>query len=84
MEAALRRWDPIGVMDLEDPPLDEYDRYAPLIVAMVDQGCTSDDLERHLGHIQSTGMGLGPYPENDRKIATLIFETLRPPHQPPQ
>jgi hypothetical protein len=35
-------------MDLEDPPLDEFDCYAPLIVAMVDRGCTLEELERHL------------------------------------
>jgi len=78
VEAALRNWDPIGVMDLEDPPIDEYDSYAPFIVAMVDRGCTPEELERHLGHIQSTAMGLGPYPENDRKIAVQICESLRP------
>jgi hypothetical protein len=65
-------------MDLEDPPLDEYDSYAPLIVAMVDRGCTPEELARHLGHIQSTRMGLGPYPERDREIADQICESLRP------
>jgi hypothetical protein len=78
VEAALRSWDPIGVMDLEEPPLDEYDSYAPLIVAMVERGCTPEELARHLGHIQSTAMGLGPSPENDRKIAVQICESLRP------
>jgi len=81
VEAALRNWDPIGVMDLEDPPLDEYDGYAPLIVAMVERGCTPEELEHHLGHIQSVTMGLGPYPENDRKIAAQICESLRPPNK---
>jgi len=76
VEAALRNWDPIGVMDLEDPPLDEYDSYAPLIVAMVDRGCTPEELARHLGHIQSAAMGFGPCPENDRKIAVQICESL--------
>ena len=78
VQAALRDWDPIGVMDLEDPPLDEYDSYAPLILAMVEWGCTPEELARHLGHIQSTAMGLGPYPENDRKIASQICESLGP------
>ena len=80
VEAALRRWDPIGVMDLEDPPLDEYDSYAPLIVAMVDRGCTVEELTSHLGHIQGTAMGIGSYPENDRKVAAHIVESLRPPN----
>ena len=78
VKAALRDWDPIGVMDLEEPPLDEYDSYAPLIVAMVDRGCTPEELARHLGHIQITAMGLGPSQENDRKIAVQICESLRP------
>ena len=81
VKAALRNWDPIGVMDLEDPPLDEYDSYAPLIVAMVDRGCTPEELARHLGHIQTTTMGLGPSPEHDRKIAIQICESLNPPNK---
>jgi hypothetical protein len=76
VEAALRDWDPIGVMDLEDPPLDEYDSYAPFIVSMVDRGCTTEDLARHLGDIQSTAMGLGPDLANDRKTAARICESL--------
>jgi hypothetical protein len=81
VQVALRNWDPIGVMDLEDPPLDEYDSYAPLIVAMVDRGCSPEELARHLGHIQSAAMELGAYPENDRKIADQICESLRPPNK---
>jgi len=72
VKEALRRWDPIGVipdlLENELPP-DEYDDYAPHIVSMLAQGCSVDDLCRHLEYCRTQAMGLGADPVLDRRVA---------------
>ena len=82
VEAALRRWDPIGVISTEDgPPHDEYDGYAPHIVSMVVGGCTLADLVTHLGAIRTSTIGAHPNVEADRLVADSIFQVLRSSNQ---
>jgi hypothetical protein len=53
VEEILRRWDPIGVEPGIFAPPDEYDRYAPHIVSMVQNGCTIGELAAHLDHLSA-------------------------------
>ncbi|MBN2447796.1 MAG: hypothetical protein JXO22_13780 [Phycisphaerae bacterium] len=64
--AALRRWDPLGLVD-ESP--DEYDGYAPAIVGLLDRGATTDDIARYLNDVIRARMGLPPNPAQDHKVA---------------
>lgn len=79
VEAILRRWDPILVKPGEFAPADEYDDYAPHIVSMVAQGCSLEDLTRHLGHVRTRIIGVEEGPEQDREAAVEILRALRFP-----
>ena len=77
VEAALRQWDPIGVMSTDDDPLhDEYDGYAPHIVSMVLGGCTLAELVTHLGMLRTFTIGAHPDVETDRLAEDRIFRAL--------
>jgi len=82
VEEILRRWDLIGVEPGTVAPSDEYDSYAPHIVAMVKSGCTTEALAAHLEHLGSETMGLGPSNDLSRahslKFAAEILVNVRP------
>lgn len=62
VKEALRRWDPIGVIDLlleDNLPPDEYDSYAPQIFAYVRDGADSATIAKQLAWIRSSSMSLG-------------------------
>ena len=73
VEAVLRRWDPIGVLpggsDPNDAPLDEYDSYAPQVVALLQRGAGPDELEGYLSDVRTQEMGLPRVLSADRQIA---------------
>jgi len=76
VQRILQRWDPIGVIDmlLEDGlPPDEYDSYAPVVLGMLRRGCSREELVDHLGRVQVESMGLGPWPERDRRTADELL-----------
>jgi hypothetical protein len=73
----LRRWDPIGVAPGEFGPADEYDSYAPSIVSMVVQGCTTEELSKHLEIIRVETIGIEAKPDRDREIAGEILKAIR-------
>ena len=77
VEEILRRWDPIGVDPGNLAPADEYDSYAPHIVSMVAQGCSIEELFRHLGVIRVETIGVESDPSRDREIASEILEALQ-------
>ena len=52
-------WDPIGMRQIGGPA-DEYDSYAPDVLAMLRAGTTEEDLVAHLHSIATTQMGLHP------------------------
>ena len=59
---ALRRWDPIGVIeDLEETglPPNEYDSYAPHLLTIVESGADAHDISLHLVSIRVDFMSLG-------------------------
>jgi hypothetical protein len=77
VQQILRRWDPIGVRPGEFAPDDEYDSYAPPIVSMVVQGCTLEQLCKHLGVLRGDTIGVELNPRRDREVAAEILEALR-------
>jgi hypothetical protein len=67
---ALRQWDPIGVLGPgSDCPRDEYDRYAPQIVRVLDMGTTADHLAQVLQRIAEENMHVKSNPARDKAIA---------------
>src|SRR5690242_3497776 len=76
VEEILRRWDPIGVMVGEFAPVDEYHSYAPHIVTLVSNGCSVDELSRHLNKIRTETIGLPKNLSRDREFAIEIRNSL--------
>ena len=62
VKAALRQWDPIGVIDglidSELPP-DEYDSYAPYLLELLESGAPARRVASHFVSLRTTSMGLG-------------------------
>lgn len=75
----LRRWDPIGAQPGVAGPADEYDGYAPLLVALVQRGATVEELGAKLGELSEQMMGVRAAVEYDTAIAREIIESLRAP-----
>jgi hypothetical protein len=75
VEAFLREWDPIGVIDLDEPvTLSEYDSYAPHVHRLLEDGCTPESLAMALEFVRTGAMGLGRYPAADLAIATKMVD----------
>jgi hypothetical protein len=77
IQKILQQWDPIDVIESlkEDGiPPNEYDSYAPAILTMLMQGASVENITHHLGVIQKVSMGLDPWPDRDRRIATMLVE----------
>ncbi len=72
----LRDWDPIGVQPGVEAPRDEYDMYASGIIALVNDGCSLDQLTEHLGMIRQEQMGLPLNRMRDAEAATSILKAL--------
>ena len=54
------RWDPLGVSDYFPNTADEYDGYAPGVVALLRLGVGEDVLADHLAFLERETMGLLP------------------------
>lgn len=67
----MKDWDPIQINDV---PLvaDEYDRYVPQIIHLLQTGVSAPALSEHLLQIETQKMGLG----GDRGRALRVAETL--------
>ena len=78
VEGVLRRWDPVGVQPGRFAPADEYDRYAPQIVSMVESGCSADALVAHLEQLAVETLAVGSNLRASAKFAAEILRTLRP------
>lgn len=51
----LRRdWDPIGGGEMADLPADEYDTYAPRIVALIEAGADDNAIAAYLRNLEET------------------------------
>ena len=53
-------WDPIGNQLILDLPADEYDSYAPGVVALLDRGADDRAVAEHLSTLEASAMGLPP------------------------
>ena len=72
VERWLQVWDPIGVIHDQAEsgvPPTEYDSYAPKVLALLHQGCSVDELARHLASVRQGPMELEPSRAKDRAIA---------------
>jgi hypothetical protein len=78
LRALLRRWDPIGVFEDDDPafrpPEDEYDCLIPGILERLDAGQGSDELFGFLEHEIVEHFGLAVRPGVDRAFAQEIAD----------
>lgn len=72
----LREWDPIGVFgDPENPgPDDEYDRYAPMLLAALSRGAAAVEVQAMLGRFQSEQMGLRESPRENLALAHKLLQ----------
>jgi len=69
-------WDPIGVASVPQAR-DEYDGYVPLIVQMLVDGKTKEEIARHLYGIEGESMGLtvGSRPsDHTEEVAQTLIE----------
>jgi hypothetical protein len=75
VEAALRRWDPIGVLPGpgdDEGPMDEYDSYAPQLLGMLQRGTDASGLEARLTEIRTRQMGLPVNSKSDSRLASEL------------
>lgn len=72
----LRQWDPIGLMPGQMGPLDEYDSYAPTLLARLEQSGCSYELAQMLQHIRTQSIGLGAHFDRDLQRAEQIIQSL--------
>jgi len=67
------RWDPLGVSDYFPSTADEYDGYAPGVVALLRLGVDEDALRQHLEFLERDRMALPPRgPERCAATAQLL------------
>lgn len=73
VKEALRKWDPIGVFDLDPPwPDDEYDSYSGPIVTMLDAGAPKEKMVKYLEGVCVDHIGM-PF---DRMRTERILDEL--------
>ena len=75
-ELLLREWDPIGIADLADAPLDEYEHYAGQIARRLRAGATDEQIAAVLEGFRGD-MGLEPSDELPLGVARIIREWYR-------
>jgi hypothetical protein len=64
-------WDPIGVMQFDDWPRDEYDSYLGRTLGLLQRGGSRQELEKYLSIVELESMGLSESPR--RKLARQNF-----------
>jgi hypothetical protein len=75
-ELLLREWDPIGISDLADSQLDEYEHYAGQLVRRLRAGATEEEIAAVLERFR-TDMGLEPSDEPPLGVAHSIRDWYR-------
>lgn len=65
-------WDPIGVA-AEPSTRDEYSRYVPELLALLESDATADQIARYLNDIATGKMGLRPNDKHSLGIARLLL-----------
>jgi hypothetical protein len=72
-ELLFRDWDPIGLKELVDAPLDEYEHYAGQLARRLRAGASDDQLAAALEGYR-VEMGLDPSPEPPLALARRLRE----------
>ena len=75
-ELLLREWDPIGIADLADAPLDEYEHYAGQLARRLRAGAGEEEIAAVLEGFRSD-MGLEPSDELPLGVAGSIRDWYR-------
>jgi hypothetical protein len=75
-ELLLREWDPIGIADLADAPLDEYEHYAGQIARRLRAGAGDEEIAAVLEGFRDD-MGLEPSDELPLGVARSIRDWYR-------
>ena len=66
----LAEWDPLNVA--ESPKLaDEYDRYIPGVLALVNKGASVTEIQQFLRDVE-VSFGLRPEPQRSRRAAICL------------
>lgn len=66
-----RAWDPIGIRGIEGAD-DEYDMYAPDVLAMLKSNATSEMIGDYLDSVARDRMGLTPNPDWGKNIGEML------------
>ncbi len=66
-------WDPIGVRDIPEAA-DEYDMYAPAVLALLRSGVSDQHLADYLTSVARDRMELTRSPSADQDIASMLRE----------
>ena len=69
----LEQWDPVGVRN-EPTAQDEYDRYLPALLRMLESRASSDEVARYLGDIVDLEMELVTVAERDEAVANALLQ----------
>jgi hypothetical protein len=75
-ELLLREWDPIGIADLADAPLDEYEHYAGQVARRLRAGAREEEIAALLESFRRD-MGLEPSDEAPLGVARSILDWYR-------
>jgi hypothetical protein len=75
-ELLLREWDPIGIAELADSPLDEYEHYAGVVGRRLRAGASDEEIAAVLEGFRRD-MGLEPSDELPRGVARSILDWYR-------
>jgi hypothetical protein len=75
-ELLLREWDPIGIAELADAPLDEYEHYAGQLARRLRAGAGDEEIAAVLEGFRSD-MGLEPSDELPLGVARSIRDWYR-------
>jgi hypothetical protein len=66
------RWDPIGVADSFPFTADEYDGYAPGVVALLRAGASEEDVADHLAFVERETIGVLDDETRCAEVAALL------------
>jgi hypothetical protein len=75
-ELLLSEWDPIGIADLADAPLDEYEHYAGQLARRLRAGAGDEEIAAVLESFRKD-MGLEPSDELPLGVAHTLREWFR-------
>ena|SRR5436190_20272883 len=67
-------WDPIGVLEGEDWPDDEYDSYIPSLCSILTNSSEIATLESKLNIIVELDMGLAPQRSRNKEFAERLWK----------